>query len=333
MIAIARVSGYRKRRGPAPGAAGRQAGDASGGTAAVRGAAAAGPGARAGQARWGRAGLRERPPRYSGGAGGRRREERVCARPGCEARFWAVPSDPKAYCSRSCAASVNNARRRLSPETRARIREAVNAAHAAAGRKRRCAVEGCGRWAVNYRSRFCEEHGRLRALAASGLGDRLYYPGQGIKRSASTVAKGVSAELMTAARLLALGVEVYRPLSPDGKCDLLAVYQGRYTRVQCKVAWRRKACFVTDNRKNIPRRNGSRKYQYSKQDIDIVVVYCPNDVFYVIPVEEFSRSKSYVTLRPDQGSRSGSRSQRAHHLERFREAWYLIGCVDSPSRS
>ncbi|MCK4454021.1 hypothetical protein KAU51_01570 [Candidatus Parcubacteria bacterium] len=37
-----------------------------------------------------------------------KREERVCAREGCHRIFKVIPSDPKIYCSKNCAARVNN---------------------------------------------------------------------------------------------------------------------------------------------------------------------------------------------------------------------------------
>ncbi len=41
-----------------------------------------------------------------------KKEKRICTRKGCRKIFKVVPSDPKIYCSQSCAASVNNRKRK-----------------------------------------------------------------------------------------------------------------------------------------------------------------------------------------------------------------------------
>ena len=55
-----------------------------------------------------------------------KREKRICARSGCNQVFRVTYSDPKIYCSRNCAVSVNNEKRYpLSPETRLRIAKSL----------------------------------------------------------------------------------------------------------------------------------------------------------------------------------------------------------------
>jgi hypothetical protein len=44
----------------------------------------------------------------------RKIEKRICARNKCGKSFWAIPSDPKKYCSHSCAIKVNNSQRKQS---------------------------------------------------------------------------------------------------------------------------------------------------------------------------------------------------------------------------
>lgn len=55
----------------------------------------------------------------------RKKEERVCKRSGCGKVFIVQPSDPKKYCSHSCAAKVNNNGRRATAETREKISERI----------------------------------------------------------------------------------------------------------------------------------------------------------------------------------------------------------------
>src|SRR4051812_37724175 len=51
----------------------------------------------------------------------RKRETRICSRSRCGNNFITKPSNPKKYCSMSCAAIVNNTGRILSLETRTKI--------------------------------------------------------------------------------------------------------------------------------------------------------------------------------------------------------------------
>ncbi len=55
-----------------------------------------------------------------------KKEERKCARKECGKIFEAIPSDPKIYCSQSCAALVNNKKRKPpSEETKLKIAKAL----------------------------------------------------------------------------------------------------------------------------------------------------------------------------------------------------------------
>jgi len=45
-----------------------------------------------------------------------KRQKRVCARKGCDRIFEVIPSNPKIYCSKSCATKVNNIKRGPWPE-------------------------------------------------------------------------------------------------------------------------------------------------------------------------------------------------------------------------
>jgi len=55
-----------------------------------------------------------------------KREERICARKGCGKTFEVIPSNPKIYCSESCAARVNNKKREPpSIETRLKVAKSL----------------------------------------------------------------------------------------------------------------------------------------------------------------------------------------------------------------
>ncbi len=45
-----------------------------------------------------------------------KKDKRICKKDGCLNSFIAIPSDPRVYCSRSCAATVNNISRGSMPE-------------------------------------------------------------------------------------------------------------------------------------------------------------------------------------------------------------------------
>ncbi len=56
----------------------------------------------------------------------RKREKRICGRKGCSKIFEVIPSNSKIYCSRSCAAKVNNIKRGYWPnEIKLKIAEAL----------------------------------------------------------------------------------------------------------------------------------------------------------------------------------------------------------------
>lgn len=55
-----------------------------------------------------------------------KREKRICARKGCGKSFEVIPSNPKIYCSQSCAARVNNKKREPpSLETRLKVAKSL----------------------------------------------------------------------------------------------------------------------------------------------------------------------------------------------------------------
>lgn len=55
----------------------------------------------------------------------RKKVERHCSRKGCPNIFNTIPSDPKFYCSKSCATIVNNSKRILSLDTKIKISRAL----------------------------------------------------------------------------------------------------------------------------------------------------------------------------------------------------------------
>jgi len=55
----------------------------------------------------------------------RKNSVRHCARPTCDRIFSTIPSDPKEYCSKGCATTVNNTGRMLSQTTKGRISSAL----------------------------------------------------------------------------------------------------------------------------------------------------------------------------------------------------------------
>lgn len=54
----------------------------------------------------------------------KRKEQRLCIRDGCGKIFVVSPSDPKKFCSQSCAATVNNSKRKWPESVKRKIAEA-----------------------------------------------------------------------------------------------------------------------------------------------------------------------------------------------------------------
>ncbi|MBI2573801.1 MAG: hypothetical protein HYV78_00155 [Candidatus Wildermuthbacteria bacterium] len=54
-----------------------------------------------------------------------KKEKRICARKDCGKQFEIIPSVPRIFCSHSCAAKVNNTKRRWSQEVKQRISVAL----------------------------------------------------------------------------------------------------------------------------------------------------------------------------------------------------------------
>lgn len=55
----------------------------------------------------------------------RKRIEKRCCRDGCTNIFYTIPADPKKYCSRNCAAKINNTKRKTSEITKKMISKAL----------------------------------------------------------------------------------------------------------------------------------------------------------------------------------------------------------------
>lgn len=158
-----------------------------------------------------------------------KKEKRVCGRDGCGIPFDVNPSDPKQFCSRSCAAAVNNVRRGPLPKE---VREKIALAMAGKiypNRKRRtsdgsslvvvvCANSKCGkvfsaeRW---MKRKFCSNDCVMKVIGGRPTSPRAARGKAGIRKDISPTIYFYSRWEANIARLYTyLGIAwVYAPTS------------------------------------------------------------------------------------------------------------------------
>lgn len=137
-------------------------------------------------------------------------------------------------------------------------------------------------------------------------------------RSTHPVDVGVRTEMRIAGDLVALGFEVYTPLNPNTRADLIVDTGERLLRCQCKTGRLRdgavlfRACSVRSNTKASLIRN-------YVGEVDFFLVFCPEtDAVYAIPIDEATTSE--CRLRVDSSLNNqcvGVRWARDYVLPRF----------------
>ena len=99
--------------------------------------------------------------------------------------------------------------------------------------------------------------------------------------------KGNVAELKIAAAAAELGVDVYKPMTEHGRCDLVFDTGERLWRIQCK--WANQIGDVVSFRIGGSYHSPTKGYvlsTYSASEIDAVAAYCgDNDRCYLIPID------------------------------------------------
>jgi hypothetical protein len=113
------------------------------------------------------------------------------------------------------------------------------------------------------------------------------------------------------------GLIVSKPFGDNQKYDFIVDAENRLSRVQVKSTFQKdKYSQRNTNRYRINSSFGaSRKKQYTKKEIDILVVYIqPEDAWYIIPVDNVCKIKT-LSFYPH--LKSGK-------MESFRERWDLF---------
>lgn len=83
--------------------------------------------------------------------------------------------------------------------------------------------------------------------------------------------KGALAESMIAARAIQLGIDVYRPVTEGGRCDLIFRVGNRLLKIQCKLAAHADGVVRVAIRTSRHTPRGYVQTKYSAKEIDAVV--------------------------------------------------------------
>jgi PD-(D/E)XK endonuclease len=105
------------------------------------------------------------------------------------------------------------------------------------------------------------------------------------------------AEMGIAWHATMLGVDVYKPVTEGGRCDLIFDFGDRLWRVQCKWASRYDNVLVVRCCSTRRAREGLRKRLYTADEIDVFAAYCAElDRCFFLPFERFG-GKNTIQLR------------------------------------
>ena len=139
-----------------------------------------------------------------------------------------------------------------------------------------------------------------------------------------TKLKADIAESATVTELLKRGFNVLLPFGDRLSYDIAADYGDKLIKIQVKSAWIEKKTnrYVVDVRQTkTNRRKMIRKY-YTDKDFDFAIIYIPDsEEFFIIPVQEFRKYKSSMTLREANG-----RIPKFDRMtmKKFRNQWNLL---------
>ena len=122
---------------------------------------------------------------------------------------------------------------------------------------------------------------------------------------------GRAAELIVAARLVELGLDVFFPFSDRSPVDLIGVWEGHPQRIQVKARWQ-------------PRVGAGQDVTVSavnSSNADALVVYIdkPAPSFYIIPAKEVDGISTMVFYP---GGRSGKTPRR--YWDEWRDRWDIL---------
>lgn len=141
-----------------------------------------------------------------------------------------------------------------------------------------------------------------------------------------TKLKSDIAECAVTTHLLRRGFKVLRPIGDRLPYDLAVDIDGSLIRIQVKAAWPRKAVYIVDSRRTKTNRRNMIRSKYLASDFDYAILYIDKlDLCYVMPISQFRKFKSEITLRT-------GNHQRAALADQYRSRWDLLrgGRLDQP---
>jgi hypothetical protein len=136
-----------------------------------------------------------------------------------------------------------------------------------------------------------------------------------------TKLKADIAESAVVTELLKRGFRVLQPVGDRLPYDLAVDRRGRLVRVQVKSAWYEatKGLYTVDARRTKTNRRFMRRSRYAPRDFDFAILYVADrHVFYVMPVEVFTRYRSGISLVET------DKRQRRPASAAYRERWDLL---------
>ena len=102
----------------------------------------------------------------------------------------------------------------------------------------------------------------------------------------TTDEKGSIAEQAVVLAAIKLGIEVYRPVSDGGRCDLILGLEERLLRVQCKWAALHRGAVIVRCRTFRRTKDGYRVTTYSADEVDAIAAYCCElDRCFLLPIK------------------------------------------------
>ena len=113
----------------------------------------------------------------------------------------------------------------------------------------------------------------------------------------TTDQKGSIAETAVVHAAVKLGIEVYKPITDGGRCDLIFELGPRLVRVQCKWAARNGEVIVVRCYSCRRSASGMIHRPYTADEVDAIAAYCAGtDACYFLPLARFG-SRPNVQLR------------------------------------
>ena len=136
-----------------------------------------------------------------------------------------------------------------------------------------------------------------------------------------TKLKADIAEAAVLTELLKRGYDVLKPVGDRLPYDLAVGIESRLIRIQVKSAWydNKKKIYFVDVRRTKTNRRRMIRSRYSNNDFDFAVLYIDDlDVFYVMPVEVFTKYGSTISLV------EAEKRQRKPASAEYRDKWELL---------